>query len=88
MELEKWTLGKAIYEICSSASCGGKGGTKQAAEGEKLTYCLVEEKGPDHDKRFVVEVRLNSNVIGKGEGRSKKTAEQIAAKEALQLMGK
>ena len=60
----------------------------QQNPGEKLTYCLVEEKGPDHDKRFVVEVRLNSNVIGKGEGRSKKTAEQIAAKEALQLMGK
>jgi len=55
---------------------------------EKLSYCLVEEKGPDHDKRFVVEVRLNSNVIGKGEGRSKKNAEQMAAKEALQLMGK
>lgn len=55
---------------------------------EKLTYCLVEEKGPDHDKRFVVEVRLNSNVIGRGEGRSKKNAEQQAAKEALQLMGK
>lgn len=55
---------------------------------EKLTYCLVGEKGPDHDKRFLVEVRLNSNVIGKGQGRSKKTAEQQAAKEALQLMGK
>lgn len=55
---------------------------------EKLTYCLVQEKGPDHDKRFVVEVRLNSNVIGRGEGRSKKNAEQQAAKEALQLMGK
>ena len=55
---------------------------------EKLSYCLVGEKGPDHDKRFLVEVRLNSNVIGTGEGRSKKTAEQMAAKEALQLMGK
>ena len=48
---------------------------------------LVEEKGPDHDKRFVVDVLLNSNVIGKGEGRSKKNAEQMAAKEALELMG-
>ncbi|MGN0664565.1 MAG: ribonuclease III [Negativibacillus sp.] len=55
---------------------------------EKLLYCLVDEKGPDHDKRFVVEVRLNSNVIGVGEGRSKKHAEQMAAKEALELMGK
>ncbi len=55
---------------------------------EKLAYVLVGEKGPDHDKRFLVEVRLNSNVIGCGEGRSKKNAEQMAAKEALQLMGK
>ncbi|WP_296628656.1 ribonuclease III [uncultured Negativibacillus sp.] len=54
---------------------------------EKLVYKLVEEKGPDHDKRFVVDVLLNSNVIGKGEGRSKKNAEQMAAKEALELMG-
>lgn len=55
---------------------------------EQLVYCLVDEKGPDHNKRFVVEVRLNSNVIGVGEGRSKKNAEQMAAKEALELMGK
>ena len=55
---------------------------------EQLVYKLVGEKGPDHDKRFVVEVLLNSNVIGKGQGRSKKTAEQMAAKEALELMGR
>ena len=55
---------------------------------EKLQYFLAAEKGPDHDKRFVVEVRLNSNVIGVGEGKSKKSAEQMAAKEALELMGK
>lgn len=54
---------------------------------EKLVYKLVEEKGPDHNKRFVVDVMLNSNVIGRGEGRSKKNAEQMAAKEALELMG-
>ncbi|MBC8569256.1 ribonuclease III [Zongyangia hominis] len=54
---------------------------------EQLSYVLVQESGPDHDKHFVVEVHLNSNVIGKGEGRSKKDAEQMAAKEALELMG-
>lgn len=54
---------------------------------ERLTYELVEESGPDHDKHFVVEVHLNSNVIGRGMGRSKKNAEQMAAKEALELMG-
>lgn len=54
---------------------------------EKVSYVLVGENGPDHDKHFVVEVRLNSNVIGRGESRSKKGAEQLAAKEALELMG-
>ncbi len=54
---------------------------------ERLTYVLVKETGPDHDKHFVVEVHLNSNVIGKGGGRSKKEAEQQAAREALELMG-
>ena len=54
---------------------------------EPLSYELLAEEGPDHDKRFVVEVCLNSNVIGKGKGKSKKEAEQLAAKEALELMG-
>ncbi|MBQ3093665.1 MAG: ribonuclease III, partial [Clostridia bacterium] len=45
------------------------------------------ESGPDHSKRFTVEVHLNSNVISKGVGKSKKEAEQLAAKEALKLMG-
>ena len=54
---------------------------------EKVEYVLIGEEGPDHNKRFVVEVMLNSQVIGKGKGRSKKDAEQLAAKEALELMG-
>ena len=54
---------------------------------EKVVYRLISETGPDHDKEFVVHVLLNSNVIGKGSGKSKKGAEQSAAKEALSLMG-
>ena len=54
---------------------------------ESVTYILTDESGPDHDKSFTVEVRLNSNVIGKGTGKNKKRAEQMAAKEALMLMG-
>ena len=54
---------------------------------EQLTYLLVGESGPDHNKQFAVEVHLNSNVIGTGRGRSKKEAEQQAAREALKLMG-
>ncbi|MBQ5321737.1 MAG: ribonuclease III [Oscillospiraceae bacterium] len=54
---------------------------------EKIRYVLVGETGPDHDKRFKVELMLNSNVIASAEGKSKKQAEQLAAKEALELMG-
>ncbi len=54
---------------------------------ERVEYVLRDESGPDHDRHFVVEVCLNNNVIGHGEGHSKKQAEQQAAKEALALMG-
>ncbi len=54
---------------------------------EKVEYVLIGEEGPDHNTRLVVEVCLNSQVIGKGKGKSKKEAEQLAAKEALELMG-
>lgn len=54
---------------------------------ESVTYILTDEFGPDHDKVFTVEVHLNSNVIGTGKGKSKKQAEQSAAKQALHLMG-
>ena len=54
---------------------------------ESVTYILTGESGPDHDKVFEVEVHLNSNVIGVGKGKNKKQAEQMAAKQALELMG-
>ncbi len=54
---------------------------------ESVSYILIGESGPDHDKQFTVEVHLNSNVIGTGSGKNKKTAEQMAAKQALMLMG-
>ena len=54
---------------------------------ERLRYVVTDESGPDHNKHFVVEVHLNSNCVGRGEGHSKKLAEQQAAREALVLMG-
>lgn len=59
----------------------------QQNHGETIRYNLVDQTGPDHNKRFWVEVCLNNNVIGKGDGKSKREAEQCAAKEALKLMG-
>ena len=57
----------------------------QATSKERIQYVLVGESGPDHAKIFEVEVRLSSNVIGKGKGKTKREAEQAAAKEALAL---
>ncbi len=54
---------------------------------EVLSYRLKSESGPDHDKLFVMEVLINSNVIAQGSGHSKKLAEQAAARAALELMG-
>lgn len=54
---------------------------------ESIEYVLTNQIGPDHNKRFTVEVRVNNNTIGKGSGKSKKEAEQQAAREALSLMG-
>ena len=59
----------------------------QQAEGDFLEYFTVREYGPDHEKTFEVEARLNSNVIGYGIGKSKREAEQAAAMEALRLFG-
>lgn len=54
---------------------------------ETIEYVLVKESGPDHDKRFTFEAKINNNVVGCGTGKSKKEAEQHAAREALKLMG-
>ena len=46
-------------------------------------YRIVSESGPDHDKHFVTEIAVGGKVLGKGEGKTKKQAEQQAAKRAL-----
>lgn len=57
------------------------------AKGEvKIEYRLVNTTGPDHDKSFEVEVYCNDKLLGKGQGKNKKHAEQEAAKEALLLV--
>ena len=48
-----------------------------------IWYKLIDEKGPDHNKRFIMEVGTNNDVLGIGEGKSKKEAEQLAARIAL-----
>lgn len=51
-----------------------------------LCYELIGESGPDHDKKFEVEVLLNGKPCGKGSGSSKKRAEQAAAAAAIDAL--
>jgi ribonuclease-3 len=57
-----------------------------AREGSRVTYEVTHEAGPPHDRRFEVAALLDADVIGKGEGRNKKAAEQAAAAEALERL--
>ena len=58
----------------------------QQKKHQVLSYALTGESGPDHDKRFEVEVSLNGAVVGVGSGSSKKRAEQMAARDALKTL--
>lgn len=90
--VESFLLPFIVEEISNLKSVGFSADAKtllqqfvQQAEGDFLEYEVVKSSGPDHMKTFEVEARLNSNVIGRGVGRSKREAEQNAAKEALKL---
>ncbi len=58
----------------------------QRRSNQSIQYVLAEESGPDHNKRFTFEVRINGESAGRGSGRTKKEAEQMAACKALETM--
>ena len=58
----------------------------QQKKNQVLSYALVGQSGPDHDKKFDVQVSLNGKVVGSGSGSSKKRAEQMAAKAAIEKL--
>lgn len=58
----------------------------QAREQQTPTYHVIESTGPDHDRRFTVEVRVGDTLLGRGSGRSKKAAESEAARTALEKL--
>ena len=58
----------------------------QQKKNQVLSYALVGQSGPDHDKKFDVEVSLNGSVVGSGSGSSKKRAEQDAARAAIEKL--
>ena len=60
----------------------------QRKSDQHINYALIGESGPDHDKTFTAQVLINGVSAGEGSGRSKKEAEQMAAKEALEALKK
>ncbi len=81
-ELEAWEQGKIVKDYKSELQQ-----MIQQSGVDTLTYVVVSTSGPDHAKTFEVEARMNSNIIGRGKGSTKREAEQNAAKEALALFG-
>ena len=81
-ELLNWEQGKAVQDYKSELQQ-----MIQQSGVDSLTYVVVATSGPDHAKTFQVEARMNSNIIGRGKGSTKREAEQNAAKEALALFG-
>ncbi len=59
-----------------------------ARRGELVSYAVVDEQGPPHDRTFTVQATIRGKEIGSGVGRSKKDAEQEAAQSALEAMAK
>ncbi len=59
-----------------------------ARRGELVSYTVVDEQGPPHDRTFTVQATIRGKEIGSGAGRSKKDAEQEAAQSALEAMAK
>jgi ribonuclease-3 len=58
----------------------------QARHQPTPSYQVIEATGPDHDRSFTVEVRVGDTVLGRGSGKSKKTAEEEAARSALERL--
>ena len=58
----------------------------QQKKNQVLSYELLGESGPDHDKQFSVRVLLNGQAVGTGSGTSKKRAEQAAARQAVEKL--
>ena len=56
----------------------------QQKKNQQISYQLIAQRGPDHNKEFVVELSLNGTVVGHGIGSSKKRAEQDAARVAME----
>lgn len=85
---------KSLKEVIDNVVQGNFGDYKtrlqehiQRFPDQEIEYQIIEENGPDHDKEFIAGVNINGKMISQGSGKTKKEAEQGAAKEALLVLG-
>lgn len=78
-------ISEAVVDTCVDFKTVLQERVQRSHEG-KIVYELVGEEGPDHMKSFTVQVLVDGKVAGEGTGQSKKRAEQLAAKQALNAM--
>ncbi len=71
VKLKNWDFKTKLQEVV------------QAYSQVPIKYTIISDEGPDHNKTFVSEVHHNGEFLGKGQGKTKKEAEQNAAKEAI-----
>ncbi|MBQ7986396.1 MAG: ribonuclease III [Clostridia bacterium] len=90
---KKWLLGLMDDEFKHLPDKGKLGDYKTALQEHtqkgtkgKVTYTKISEDGPDHNKHFVCAVQVDGKEIARGDGRTKKEAEQNAAKRALEIL--
>lgn len=60
----------------------------QKGNEQKIVYEIIDEKGPDHNKVFISQVNIDGKAAGTGKGKTKKEAEQIAAKKTIEFLKK
>ena len=78
---------RSMYPIATMFDFKSELQERLAQRGELVTYAVVNEEGPPHDRRFETVAEVNGRRLGTGVGRSMKESEQAAAKEALEQIG-
>ena len=88
--VREWLIGLAAPELVADAPIGALKSPKsrlqeftQRRSGQRPAYRLVDATGPDHEKSFRIEVWVDGELLGVGEGPSRRTAETAAAAQAL-----
>ena len=93
LEVARQFISQRLLSDLADEECAGADSKTRLQElvqrksGQSLTYEMLGESGPDHDKVFTARVCLNGESVGEGKGRTKKEAEQSAAREALRRLG-